>query len=190
MWLCKCDCGNERIVNGYSLRTGATVSCGCYSRDKTIQRNIRHGQAGTRLYVIWKNMKKRCFKPQDKKYPRYGGRGITICEAWLEFGPFYEWAMASGYQDNLTIDRIDNDKGYSPENCRWASKTEQANNTCRNAYVTVLGQTHSVAEWARITGIPWEQLYSKYLIFARAVHAGAKLTTPDEDCTKRGEHSA
>lgn len=113
-----------------------------------------HGMTNTRLYRIWCNMKTRCYCKSDPHYERWGGRGISICTEWnSSFISFYNWAISNGYDDSLTIDRIDNDKNYEPNNCRWASLIEQANNTRRNPHYEHNGESHTMAEWARISGI-------------------------------------
>lgn len=132
-WKCRCDCGNEVIVTGGNLRSGNTTSCGCVHKKQLSERNSKllttHGMSKTRLYTIWTDMKQRCGNPNDKYYYLYGGRGISVCSEWKSnFKSFAEWALANGYQDNLSIDRIDNDKGYCSDNCRWATAKEQANN--------------------------------------------------------------
>lgn len=129
MWKCKCDCGQEIIAPGNDLRRGHTHSCGCFRKDKTLETHTVHGGNGTRLHNIWCAMKQRCYYPSYQCYKDYGGRGITVCDEWKDdFSAFRNWALSHGYQDDLSIDRIDNDKGYSPDNCRWATATEQRQN--------------------------------------------------------------
>lgn len=142
-WRCRCDCGNETVVLGHHLRTGNTRSCGCFFHEKQsklmkqlcVERGIKppgcvtHNSSKTRLYNIWCGMKKRCYNSASSVYEYYGGRGITVCDEWLHsFEAFRDWALTHGYAENLTIDRIDNDKGYSPDNCRWLTLADQQRN--------------------------------------------------------------
>lgn len=130
-WKCQCDCGNICYVRGYPMRTGATRSCGCLEKENIINfhlNNITHGYSKLPVYKIWKSMRKRCYSVSDKRYHRYGGRGIKICDEWQSAKAFVEWAFANGYRKGLSIDRIDNDGDYCPSNCRWVTITENNRN--------------------------------------------------------------
>lgn len=115
----------------------------------------------TRLYHIWQNMKSRCYYSKQEKYKRYGGRGIKVCEDWQDFTAFKEWAIKNGYSDNLSLDRINNDGDYEPQNCRWADMRTQQNNRRNNRFVTINGETRTISEWSRISGIKRSTLSSR-----------------------------
>lgn len=154
--LCLCDCGKETIVSWGLLKSGNTRSCGCLKRDcgKGIIKNEIVDPLDRRLRKIWLNMKSRC-NPKNHRYARnYYNRGITVCDEWKNnFTAFYKWAVLNGYSPLLSIDRIDNNKGYSPDNCRWATSQQQMNNVRYNKYLTVNNETHTCAEWSRILGV-------------------------------------
>lgn len=145
LWECVCECGATKTVRGNYLRTGRTKSCGCMSSTKTIgARSYKHGMSQSRLHRIWTGMKSRCSNKKLPSYRRYGARGIFVCEEWVSsFETFKDWALANGYTKELTIDRIDNDKGYSPENCRWITLAE--NNRNRSDCVKYDGETMAQA---------------------------------------------
>lgn len=158
-WLCRCDCGQSKTVLGEHLKKGRTKSCGCAKSESSSKRFKKHGGRNSKLYRIWSNMKDRCNNPDCKVYSDYGGRGIKVCKEWIDdFSAFQKWALANGYKEGLTIDRKDNDKGYSPDNCRWTDRKIQGNNKRNCRYITYKGQRKTVAEWSEITGIPHETL--------------------------------
>lgn len=159
MWNCRCDCGKETVVNGGNLRSGRTTSCGCYRKECELARakeRETHHETKERLYRIWIGIKQRCSNPNVSRYDRYGGRGITICPEWTDsYEAFRDWAHAHGYADNLTIDRIDNDGNYCPENCRWATAAEQARNRRKRqepAYTLTKIPHETHEQWLQIRG--------------------------------------
>lgn len=165
LWLFKCDCGKEKIISRYQAVSGRTKSCGCYLHDVLKSGNIRreHGFCGTRIYHIWKGMHQRCNAPEgSKNWKWYSAKGIKVCDKWNKFESFYEWAITNGYNDLLTLDRIDSDGNYEPSNCRWATYTEQANNTSMTVHITYKGETHSLREWSNITGLSYTALKNRY----------------------------
>lgn len=175
-YACKCDCGSEINVLGIHLRSGHTLSCGCLRAEKARNKMLKHGMTNTRIHVIWKNMLSRCFNESRPDYPLYGGRGITVCEAWEKsFDAFYAWAMGNGYNDTLTLDRINVNGIYSPENCRWVTQKEQCNNTRRNIVVNYNNETHTLKEWCTILGLNYGTISSRV---KRGWSPEDALTTP------------
>lgn len=150
LWLCRCRCGTEKVVDGHNLSSGHTTSCGC-KRLEPPPKTILHGLSATRAHRIWRKMLARCNAPSDKAYARYGGRGIKVCERWLDFANFY--ADMGDPPDGMSIDRIDNDLGYSPENCRWATSTEQSMNRRCVIVIEQDGLRMTAREWSERLGI-------------------------------------
>ena len=130
-WKCQCDCGQICYVRGYPMRQGTIRSCGCLEKEnlKKLSQRHTHGYSKLPVYRVWKEMRKRCSNPNDKRYKRYGGRGIKVCDEWQSAQAFVEWAFANGYKHGLTIDRIDNDGDYCPTNCRWVTAKANSRNT-------------------------------------------------------------
>lgn len=169
-WNCLCVCGNEVVRRTDALNTNANYkSCGCYTRE--LQRkqmleknpNKTHGMSGTRIYKIYRKMHERCYDENYPEFHLYGGRGIRVCNEWRQnFNNFYEWSKANGYENNLSIDRIDTNKGYSPNNCRWADKYQQANNKRNNITIEHNGKTLTLSEWATELNLPVTTLRSRY----------------------------
>lgn len=164
LWLCKCDCGNEHIARGTQLHRGFITSCGCMKGKKKIKTMGTHGMSYSRLYSTWKGIKRRCKSPKFRGYENYGGRGIRVCDEWLGengFNNFHKWAIQNGYQEDLTIDRIDVDGDYEPTNCRWITNAEQQNNKRNTRYLTYKGETKNLHEWSKLTGIGKSTIVSR-----------------------------
>ena len=157
-FLCQCDCGKTSVTTLSRLRVGMAQSCGCKKGGKPKLGVPTH----TRLHHIWTSIKQRCYYTRSISYKNYGGRGIIMCDEWKNnYLSFYNWAMNNGYNDSLTIDRIDYDGNYEPSNCRWATKEEQAQNKRNNIVLELNGERHTISEWSRITGIKAGALQSR-----------------------------
>ena len=155
MWLCQCDCGKQIITRSSALRSGNTKSCGCQTKAR------KHGLWKHPLYSVWQSMKTRCYNPKANKYKYYGGKGITVCEDWLTFINFYNWAVTNGDRKGLTLDRIDRDKGYQSDNCRWVDPTRQNNNKSDNVQITYGGQRYTVKQFSKLIGVAKSTLYHR-----------------------------
>ena len=159
-WLCNCDCGNAIEVQTANLTNGSTVSCGCYKSELTSNRNATHGKTDTPEYGSWNSMIGRCLHLNNIHYNYYGGRGITVCNEWLDYNNFYK-DMHNTYKNGLTIDRIDTNGNYDPSNCRWSTmKIQVENRRCTKLY-TYEGETHNLTDWSKITGIKQQTLYGR-----------------------------
>ena len=163
IWLCRCVCGNMVEQRGRSLTSGHTKSCGCWHRERSsvfAKEYLRtHGLRSHRLYTTWEHMKQRCYNKNNKDYKNYGARGIIVCDEWLDdFMIFYNWAISNGYDDELTIDRIDVNGDYEPSNCRWATQEEQNNNKRSHHKLTYNGETLTLAQWAKRINISYDTL--------------------------------
>lgn len=164
-WFCKCECGNITSVESVSLRSGATTSCGCYGKEQRLKAQTKHGLSGTRIKRIYYNMLSRCYNPKTPKFKNHGGREIKVCDEWLGengFINFVNWAMSNGYDEDLTLDRIDNDGNYSPDNCRWANEEIQHKNRRITLYIEYNGEKKTVQEWSKELGIPENTIYTRY----------------------------
>ncbi len=172
-WLCICDCKNIKVIRGNDLKTGRTVSCGCFGKERRHEANTTHGMTKTPTHMVWIKMIQRCENPKNKDYPRYGGRGITVCNRWLNsFQAFFE-DMGEKPKD-LTLERINNNGNYDPDNCKWATRKEQMNNTSKNVLLTINNKTHNIAQWERIRGFNKDTIGSR--IRAGWTHERAIMT--------------
>lgn len=157
LWECKCDCGNMYIARSGKLVQGRTTNCGCYTSELRSKSATKHGLLKhgikPRTFIVWNGIKARCLNKNSKSYKNYGARGITICDEWLCYENFHNWALRNGYKDNLSIDRIDNSKGYSPDNCQWIPWKENLMKQRRYILLTVNGETKTLSEWGRFVSV-------------------------------------
>ena len=157
-WKCLCDCGKITIVSGSNLRSGAVKSCGCLRHKE----KDTHHLSNTRLYRIWNAVIQRCNNKEHWAYKYYGAKGINVCEEWRnDFLAFYKWAMENGYSEKLTIDRIDNEKDYSPQNCRWVDRKVQANNRTFCKMIEYDGKTQSLMQWCEELSLNYKRIHSR-----------------------------
>ena len=161
-WKCKCDCGNIKVVKGPRIKNGDIKSCGCLRRELARKKSTKHGQHGTRLYNIWKGVMNRCNTKGSSTFYKYGGRGIKVVDEWINFDNFKKWALDNGYKDNLTIERIDVNGNYEPDNCKWIPAKEQHYNKRTNITETIDGENKTLAQWAEQYGIKKSTIYARY----------------------------
>lgn len=174
-WICRCDCGTIRNLVGTALTSGHSKSCGCYKREMRFKDKYTHGYTDHPLFTTWLSMMSRCNKTHDRAYPRYGGRGITVSDSWTDFEKFAA-DMGPKPTPDHSIDRINNDKGYSKENCRWATRTEQNRNRSNSSVLTFRGRTETLKDWSKYSGIPYETLRQR--IFQLHWTADEAILTP------------
>lgn len=187
MWLCECECGIKRAVVGHSLRKGSSKSCGCLAAELSVQATRGHGKhngRNDRLYGVWHNIKDRCYNPQSEYFYRYGGRGIKVCDEWRsDYAAFREWAFANGYDPTVpkgtkTLDRIDNNGDYSPENCAWHDMKQQSNNRSSNRLIEYNGVVHTATQWAEMIGVERHTILRR--IDKLGWDIGRAVTTPSQ----------
>lgn len=164
LWLCECGCEehNRLTLRSSQIKNGKTKSCGCINAERFRNMVTKHGFGDKEnLYRHWLNMRFRCNSPNYEKYDCYGGRGIKVCDEWDNYAVFRQWALNNGYKEGLTLERIDVDGNYEPNNCKWATWKEQQNNKRSNHYLTYSGETHTMAEWSEIRNINYGTLRSR-----------------------------
>ncbi len=162
-WLCQCTCGNQTVVVSRSLVHGDTKSCGCVRKEVTSARSKTHGKSRSKVYIAWLSMKDRCYNPNDTRYEDWGGRGITVCDRWLHSFENFLADMGEPPTPKHSLDRKETNGNYEPDNCRWATNHEQANNSRRCQYFTYEGETKTLSEWATFLGFKYRCLYSRIL---------------------------
>lgn len=161
-WKFKCDCGKEKIIRKNSVMSGKVVSCGCYHNEVTSFINRTHHMKGTRLYHCWDSMKQRCYNKNSSAYKYYGQRGISVCKEWKDrFESFMEWSLKNGYKDNLSIDRINVNGNYCPENCKWSTAKEQVRNRRNNVWIYFKGKRVLQADFLKMFNKRWYDYKTK-----------------------------
>lgn len=175
-WDCKCLCGALLSVQAAYLKCGNTSSCGCGHREALAARNYKHGRVGTTEYIIWSGMLDRCRNPKNKSWARYGGRGIQVCERWSDFANFF--SDMGPRVAGMSLERVRNDEGYYPENCRWATKVEQANNTRTNRFINAFNERKTISEWVRDTRCKVISPQTLGKRIKRGWHPEAAIATP------------
>jgi hypothetical protein len=163
-WLFRCDCGNEKVIRLNAITHGTTRSCGCLAtKDARAKKSTKHGMHKSRLYRIRQFMIQRCINPKHDSYYLYGGKGINVCDEWMNsFESFHAWAMSNGYKDSLSIDRIDSNHDYEPSNCRWATQREQATNRRTSIIIGWEGKSGTIQWWSEQVGIHHATLWYRY----------------------------
>lgn len=159
LWRCKCDCGNETIVSSADLKR--TRSCGCLHSEVIANRNRTHNHSNTKLYKVWAGIKQRCCNGKNKRYRDYGGRGIELFSGWMDFPAFEQWAMENGYREGLDIDRINNDSGYFPWNCRFVTRQRNCWNKRDTLYLEYNGERKPMDEWCDLMGISQDMVWKR-----------------------------
>lgn len=175
-WLCVCDCGNIAEVKSSKLGIGHTKSCGCLQKETVSKLNVKHKKANTRLYKLFIDMKKRCYNQNSKSYKYYGERGVIICDEWLnDFMVFHDWSISHGYKDNFTIDRIDVNGNYEPNNCRWVDMKTQNRNSRHNRNYTINGETHCLSEWCEKLNLKYKNIIQRINKYGWSINEALEL---------------
>ena len=180
-YVCKCDCGTVVTVDGNSLTQGRTKSCGCRRRRNLPERNTTHGGSNDRLYKVWSSIKTRCYNSHCREYKWYGARGIKLCDEWMDYAAFRDWALSNGYDEaaskwSCTIDRIDVNGNYEPSNCRFITMKGQQNNRRSNTMVTLYGRTQTLQQWCEELGMKHSTVCMRFTKYGMTIEEA--LTTP------------
>lgn len=175
-WLCVCDCGNIKEIMLTHLCSGATKSCGCYNKEQCKTKFTKHGKRYSRLWNIWEHIKQRCYNINNKDFNNYGARGIAVCDEWRDnFQAFYNWTINNGYKDNLTIDRINVNGNYEPNNCRWIPNEKQARNRRNNKNFTYCGEKHCLSEWCEILNLKRSTVSNRINVLGWSIEKALEL---------------